>query len=41
MEHCENIVELSYNVLKVPYVDITEEYTVGLTGGGETSVLVV
>jgi hypothetical protein len=31
MEHCKNTVELSYNVLKVPYDIITGEYNVGLT----------
>jgi hypothetical protein len=31
MERCENIVELGYNVMKVPYVVITGEYIVGLT----------
>jgi len=39
MERCENIVELSYNVLKEPYVDKTEKCVLGWTGG--TSVLLV
>jgi hypothetical protein len=30
MERWENTVDLSYNVLKAPYVVITEEYIVGL-----------
>ena len=29
MERCENIVELSYNVQKVSYVDITEKCILG------------
>jgi hypothetical protein len=30
MERCKNTVELGYNVLKAPYVVITDEYIVGL-----------
>jgi len=30
MERCKNIVDLGYNILKVPFVVITE-YVVGLT----------
>ena len=41
MDRCENIVELSYNVQKVSYVDITEKCILGWTGGGGTSVLPV
>ena len=30
MEHCKSTVDLGYKFLKVPYVVITDEYTVGL-----------